>query len=1224
MTESPAAQALEQAREAWLRPPRAVTDGLAAWCADGGSLALQGGTAAARRRLLDEGVERVRAANEAVLRISGLRRLAWSAVELALADPSLAGPPAALPDYRDASRRAQATAQRLVARSKTPLWVVADDLEQVDAPSQRVLALLAAAPDVHVLVSTAHPPAWTHETLTLPSWTAQELQDTVGATLGAPLDRSVCADLVASAAGQPTAVVDLLERVLRQGLLDPSSGTWARRTPSLHRLRRASSEDPTGDEKRVLQALALLCLPVRPERLGQILGLTTPQVVRACTGLEERGLVRRTEGHAVCTPGATGLGPGTAEARGLHEAVVKTLADAQVPRAWLVPHLTAAKSKALAQRWAEDALTSLSRRDAHAAAAIAEDLWALAPGLGLARVGIRALADARRPAEALAFSERVLAQRSGTRDAPADRAAVYAESARLHLHHLGDTGAVRDLLRTARRCLGERPPPLVLLVVEAQLHAEKKRHERTLTSTRGRHPMPPRTDTLERSAWLALHILAARALAATQKLSEAVERLQTEAEAEGCVAEERERLWVEAAQLSWRAGHFLAAADAYEAAARIDRTTHGADAVAWMERAGTGRYQAGDRQAAIETWTRALKLARRTGAAPVQARIQVTLCSVLREVCRFQEAANHGQAAFDGAKAVGSSAQAINAAMAMGDLGVATQNLDQATTWFARCGQLVEREDLPRARGRLARRWAELAVLQHDPRGATVVANAIALANRAELPRDAARATVLKAVLSARAGRVEQVEAVIARATRPLVKQGAIRTLAEVRLWAAEAWLAAGDPKRAVEEAAHAVVWADEVGHLLFRDRADALTAQARSTMQAATPDQDPTDLERLLDMAVSLGRVRDLSTLLREVAHAARHLVGADRAFVVLGDPKNWHVAARSCADGHEQGEPSHSVVRRTLVNNAEVAIQNVEERNDLREQDSIVHLQLRSAWCFPLFEGDRTLGALYADSQGVNASELLWAQRLLRALASQASVAVTNARLLAESQQRAEEAADIAHDMRSPLSSVVMASEQLAELADLPDWVQDVLGEMTIRVRGVLEMAESFLDERPSRRRLFDLTSRVDRLAGLASRSHRHLRRSVSFESTGPAQVLADPETLDRALNNLIDNALKHTPSGTRVQVRVLCRNGSVDVIVRDQGPGIPEHLLPRLFERGEKGSTSQGYGLGLNIARRLAEENGGTLHAHNPPDGGAQFTLSLPLSREQDDRSALDSLV
>lgn len=1220
MSKPPALKGLQTARSAWLRPPPALQDALKAWCSGGGTLALLGQSEQDRRRVLQGLLDQLHTQGAAAVRIEGHRSLAWSAAELVLRDPSLPGPPVPLPRYRDPLRLAQAVAGLLAARAEGPLWVVVDDLDRMDPASVGLLRPLAALESVHMVIGAQVAPGWVETTLTLPTWTPTTLAETVGTTLGAPLATGVCDALVAATHGHPEALLDLLERCVALALLDPTAGTFVPGMPPLASVcEDQSSDNHTGALQRVGQALALLCLPTRPAALAHVLGLAPGQVREACEALAAKGLVRLELDRVVCTPTTGRMAPPATDARELHEALATALVDTREPSAWLVPHLVGARSSDLAGRWAADALEGLLWRDTRAAAAAAEDLWGLSPNSALARVAIRALADAGRPEEALAFAERALARAQAPQDAPSDRAAVCAESARLHLHHLRDASQARTLVRAARRSLGGDTPPLTLLVVEARLHAEANRHDRTLAIARAGHRLPPVGRSLERKAWLSLRILSARALAATQQLEAAVGGLQEAPE--GCTPEERERLWVEAAQLSWRAGHFLAAADAYEAAAHVDRLTHGADPVVWMERAGTGRYQGGDRKGAVATWTRALALAQRAGTRPTQARIQTTLCSVLREVCRFQEATRHGQQAFDTACQAGSTTQAVNAAMAMGDLRLATQQLDDATAWYTRCGSLVERNNLVRARGRLARRWAEVAVLQGDPRADEAVAKAIALANHAELPRDAARATVLEAVLCARSGRTEPVEPMINRATAPLVKQGAIRTLAEVRLWAAQAWLDAGRPKRAIEEAAHAVVWADEVGHLLFRNRADDLTARAQAASRAATPDGNRSDLERLLDMAVSLGRVRNLNTLLREVAHAARHLVKADRAFVVLGDADHWQVAARSCASGHEGGDPSHSVIRRTLIKNAEVAIQNVEERNDLREQDSIVQLKLRSAWCFPLCEDDRTLGALYADSKVVDASELVASQRLLRALASQASVAVTNARLLSESQQRAEEAADIAHDMRSPLSSVVMASEQLGDLADLPDWVREVLGEMATRVRTVLEMAERFLDERPNRKRVFDLTERVERLTGLAARSHRHLQRTVSFESTGPAIVLADDENLDRCLNNLINNALEHTPAGTGVQVRVLCRDQSVDVIVRDHGPGIPEHVLPRLFDRGEKGNGSQGYGLGLNIARRLAEENGGTLRVHNPPEGGAQFTLSLPLSRSQGLRSPED---
>lgn len=1223
MPSPPSLDRLRAVRARLLHLPPGVQAALDPWRTSGGRIAILGPLGSGRSQLLDALARELVDSGRTALRFCSLQSMAWSAAELALADDALPAPRASLPHHRDPLRRAQAVADLLVRRAGGALWVVVDDLDALDDDSAQVLAALARRESVHVAIAASDAPPWAERTILLPAWSVDDLRAVTTDVLGLSLQRTVLEELLDAGSGRPGPVLDLLERALAHGALSTETGGWSTTASSLSRLPPRQQAARSVPAQRVGEALAALRIPQRYDALSRLLNLSESDVLTGVSELSSQGLVRVERGRVSCwdAHAVAILAPAHADAPALHRTLALALAESACPRAWLVPHLLGAGLRSLGIRYAAHALDSLALRDPAAAADVAEDLWRLAQQPEVAAIAIRCLAEARRHGEALSISDRATADLASAEQDAVALARVYAEMARLHADQLGDLTAARACLRDARRGLAGQAPPLALLEVEATLHLKSDHFSQALATARMGTTAPLPTARADRRAWMGLRIVAARALAKGERLEAAVERLH-DAPA-GATEEEHEQMLVEAGALLWRAGQFLAAADAYAKAARVDRTTYGRAQVRWMDRAATARYHGGDRKAAVETWSRALALARRSQSPSDKARIQSTLCSVLREVCRFKEAARHGQEAFDTATACGATNHAINAAMAMGDLRMVTHEHDGAATWYGRCGRMVERHRLARARGRLARRWAELAVRRGDPRAREAVDTAIRTANRAELVRDACRAKALKAVLFAREGRIEQVEAVINHAMSPLVKRGAIRTLAEVRLWAAQAWLDAGDPKRAIEEAAHAVVWADEVGHLLFRNRADDLTARAQSANRESSLDAPSPDLERLLDMAVSLGQVRDLTELLGQVASAARHLVDADRAFVVLGDARQWRVAASSCADGHNYGEPSHSVVRRTLQNSAEVAIQNVEERNDFREQDSIVHLRLRSAWCFPLYEGDRTLGAIYADSQGVSEAELVSSQRLLRALASQASVAVTNARLLAESQQRAERAADIAHDMRSPLSSVAMAAEQLRGMEELPDWVRDVLGEMEQRVSGVLAMAERFLEDRPRKQQVFDLTARVARLTGFAARAHRHVRRTVSFESTGPAAVCADAEELDRAINNLLNNALQHTPDGTQVQVLVQTRGLEVDVIVRDQGPGIPKHLLPRLFERGKRGSSSRGYGLGLNIARRLAEAADGSLRAHNTERGGAQFTLTLPLANPRSDASQLDSL-
>ncbi|HXA43321.1 MAG TPA: ATP-binding protein [Candidatus Solibacter sp.] len=108
----------------------------------------------------------------------------------------------------------------------------------------------------------------------------------------------------------------------------------------------------------------------------------------------------------------------------------------------------------------------------------------------------------------------------------------------------------------------------------------------------------------------------------------------------------------------------------------------------------------------------------------------------------------------------------------------------------------------------------------------------------------------------------------------------------------------------------------------------------------------------------------------------------------------------------------------------------------------------------------------------------------------------------------------------------------------------------------------------------------------------------------------VQADPGRIQSVLSNLITNAIRHTPSGGSVRVAVGRTAGSVDVSVSDTGEGIAQDLLPNIFERFVKGSSSSGSGLGLAIARDLVVAHGGRIEAKSQPGSGTTITFSLPL--------------
>jgi signal transduction histidine kinase len=109
----------------------------------------------------------------------------------------------------------------------------------------------------------------------------------------------------------------------------------------------------------------------------------------------------------------------------------------------------------------------------------------------------------------------------------------------------------------------------------------------------------------------------------------------------------------------------------------------------------------------------------------------------------------------------------------------------------------------------------------------------------------------------------------------------------------------------------------------------------------------------------------------------------------------------------------------------------------------------------------------------------------------------------------------------------------------------------------------------------------------------------------------VSADRDRLRQALANLVDNAIKYTPTGGSVEVDARQDAGAVSISVRDTGAGIPEHEIPRIWDRlyrGDQSRTTRGLGLGLSLVRASVEAQGGSVAVDSAPGHGSTFTITL----------------
>jgi len=126
----------------------------------------------------------------------------------------------------------------------------------------------------------------------------------------------------------------------------------------------------------------------------------------------------------------------------------------------------------------------------------------------------------------------------------------------------------------------------------------------------------------------------------------------------------------------------------------------------------------------------------------------------------------------------------------------------------------------------------------------------------------------------------------------------------------------------------------------------------------------------------------------------------------------------------------------------------------------------------------------------------------------------------------------------------------------------------------------------------------------------------RGVRLDVGSPpsVSVMMDPRRLSHVLNNLVNNACDAMADGGTIQLRYAVNGREVLTEVRDTGAGIAEEIVPRLFEAFATYGKASGTGLGLSICRRIIEDHGGRIEAHNAPEGGAVFAFALPLAGVQ----------
>lgn len=221
----------------------------------------------------------------------------------------------------------------------------------------------------------------------------------------------------------------------------------------------------------------------------------------------------------------------------------------------------------------------------------------------------------------------------------------------------------------------------------------------------------------------------------------------------------------------------------------------------------------------------------------------------------------------------------------------------------------------------------------------------------------------------------------------------------------------------------------------------------------------------------------------------------------------------------------------------------------------------------------------------------------------------------------------ANVSHELKTPLSVIRMFGELLLTGRAQTESKQRQYLEIICReserlsslIENVLDFSALERGKRTYEMHLGDLIPVVTR--GIETFRQRHNQDEPEVRFTPPDSlppVRLDEQAILLALINLLDNALKYAKSP--IEVSIVRRDLSVEVRVRDYGPGIPNEDLKRVFERfyrGRRAGAARGSGIGLSIVRHIAEAHGGRAWAENEKDGGAAVIFSLPIVRTHDER-------
>ena len=418
------------------------------------------------------------------------------------------------------------------------------------------------------------------------------------------------------------------------------------------------------------------------------------------------------------------------------------------------------------------------------------------------------------------------------------------------------------------------------------------------------------------------------------------------------------------------------------------------------------------------------------------------------------------------------------------------------------------------------------------------------------------------------------------------------------------------------------------------RSRAEARAAEAERLRDELGHRVDV--LETANRCARALGSSLELDEAFGAFIRELRGLVPFERTAIVLVEDETATTMATAGRGAGEIFPPGNtdpiqgSLLERVL--DGRIVVRRDLTGREYPADEQLLALGLRSELVTPLLLGARTIGMLSLSREKPDAFSEDETE-LVALLGRLVATAVQNIRAYEAERRRVEELARlsqlradfvslVSHELRSPMAAVIGAARTLQDRWRMLSAAQResflaLIGDETSRlaelVGDVLDTSRIEAGTFSYRFETVDLERVVDEAVEAAALAQQEVPVVASVVGRLPA-IRGDRARLRQVLSNLIENAVKYSPEGGEVRVSAATANGAVRIAVRDAGPGIPRDQQRRIFQKFGRvdvpGASKPGTGLGLFIARSIAEAHGGSLDVSSGAEPGSTFTLTLPV--------------